>query len=69
MIHAFRSSFLAVLLSVAALTTRPALGQEPVSLNIPAPELQGIEEWINTKPTTLKDLKGRVVVLHFWTFG
>lgn len=43
--------------------------QEPAAMKIPAPELQGIEEWINSKPIALKDLKGRVVVLHFWAFG
>ena len=46
-----------------------ASGQEPVAMKIPAPELQGIDEWINSKPTSLKKLKGKVVVLHFWTFG
>jgi hypothetical protein len=44
-------------------------GQDPVAMKIPAPELQGIEEWLNSKPLKLKDQKGKVVVLHFWTFG
>jgi hypothetical protein len=43
--------------------------EQPVAMNIAAPELAGIQEWINSKPLTLKDLRGRVVVLHFWTFG
>jgi peroxiredoxin len=38
-------------------------------MRMPAPELRGIDEWINSKPTSLADLKGKVVVLHFWTFG
>jgi hypothetical protein len=46
-----------------------AKAQEPAEMHVPAPELQGIEEWLNTKPLQLKDLKGKVVVLHFWTFG
>ena len=54
-------------LSLAAVPWASA--QQPVVMNVPAPELQGIDEWINTRPTTLKDLKGKVVVLHFWTFG
>jgi len=34
-----------------------------------APELRG-GEWINTsRPITLGDLKGKVVLLDFWTFG
>lgn len=39
--------------------------------NYPAPELTGITNWINTpddKPLTLKDLKGKVVLVDFWTY-
>ncbi|MFL5341970.1 MAG: hypothetical protein ACJ8F7_17625 [Gemmataceae bacterium] len=52
-----------------ALTAARAAGQEPAAMNVPAPELRGIEAWLNAEPTTLAALKGRVVVLHFWTFG
>ena len=43
--------------------------QQPVAMRMPAPEFKGIDEWINSKPLSLSDLKGKVVVLHFWTFG
>jgi thiol-disulfide isomerase/thioredoxin len=33
-----------------------------------APELRGITAWINSEPLTLKDLRGRVVLVHIWTF-
>jgi thiol-disulfide isomerase/thioredoxin len=33
-----------------------------------APEL-ATGEWINSEPLTLKDLRGRVVLIEFWTFG
>jgi hypothetical protein len=55
-----------VLLQALATSAR---AQEPVAMKIAAPELQGIEVWINSKPLTLKELRGKVVVIHFWTFG
>jgi peroxiredoxin len=33
-----------------------------------APELIPVEEWINTAPLSLKDLRGKVVVVHFYAF-
>jgi hypothetical protein len=34
-----------------------------------APELAGINAWINSEPLTMAGLRGKVVVVHFWTFG
>jgi hypothetical protein len=34
----------------------------------PAPEIAG-GPWINSKPLTPNDLKGRVVMVEFWTYG
>lgn len=34
----------------------------------PAPEISG-GPWINSKPLTLNDLRGRVVLIEFWTYG
>ena len=34
-----------------------------------APELTGITDWINGPPPTLKSLRGKVVLVDFWTFG
>jgi peroxiredoxin len=45
-----------------------ARADQPVTLNTPAPELQEVQ-WLGTKPLAWKDLRGQVVVLHFWTFG
>lgn len=38
-------------------------------LTAQAPELRGVNEWINSEPLTLEAQRGKVVVLHFWTFG
>jgi len=33
-----------------------------------APELEPTDDWINSKPLTLKSLRGKVVLLHFYAF-
>ena len=34
-----------------------------------APELTGLEGWINSEPLTLASLKGKVVLVDFWTYS
>ena len=34
-----------------------------------APELRSVETWINSEPLELKQLRGKVVIVHFWAFG
>jgi methionine-S-sulfoxide reductase len=33
------------------------------------PELRGITEWMNSKPLTRESLRGKVVVIDFWTYS
>jgi thiol-disulfide isomerase/thioredoxin len=33
-----------------------------------APEIVGIEHWINSTPLSIAGLRGKVIVLNFWTF-
>lgn len=33
------------------------------------PEFQGISHWFNSNPLTVSQLKGKVVLLQFWTFA
>ncbi len=35
----------------------------------PAPEFTGITSWINSEPLTMASLRGKVVLVHFWTFA
>jgi cytochrome c biogenesis protein CcdA/thiol-disulfide isomerase/thioredoxin len=35
----------------------------------PAPELTGITAWINSRPLTLLGLRGKVVLIDFWTYS
>jgi thiol-disulfide isomerase/thioredoxin len=34
----------------------------------PAPELRNVGNWVNSTPLTLASLKGKVVIVDFWTF-
>jgi peroxiredoxin len=53
------------LITLSILTTAPILAQVK---KIPAPELNGKGEWLNTdKPIKLSDNRGKVVLLVFWT--
>ena len=36
---------------------------------VKAPEFREVDAWINSKPTTMADLRGQVVLVHFWTFA
>jgi thiol-disulfide isomerase/thioredoxin len=33
-----------------------------------APEFTGIEKWLNTEPLTMQQLRGKVVLVDFWTY-
>jgi thiol-disulfide isomerase/thioredoxin len=39
------------------------------SIAAPAPEVRGIVDWINSKPLTLRELRGKVVLVDFWTYS
>jgi hypothetical protein len=61
------SFLLVVLLAAAGLVAGPAAGQA-LRLGAAAPEVAG-ERWINSEPLTTPSLRGRVVLVEFWTFG
>jgi hypothetical protein len=45
----------------------PAVGQALRPGQV-APEISG-EKWINSPPLTMTGLRGRVVLVEFWTYG
>ena len=57
----------AALLVMGVLGAGPAAGQA-VRLGQAAPEIAG-RPWISSAPLTLAGLRGRVVLVEFWTYG
>ncbi|MBX9789204.1 MAG: redoxin domain-containing protein [Pirellulales bacterium] len=63
------------LLSPAQQTQLAALAGQPfdlrrvVRVGCVAPEFAGVASWVNSPPLSLAELRGRVVVVHFWAFG
>ena len=70
-------TFLASAASVAAAVVAPAFthaaGPAVQAATLPdfgaAPEFTGIERWLNSQPLTLAQLRGRVVLVDFWTYA
>jgi hypothetical protein len=52
-----------------AASPRPAHAQvQPLQAGAPAPDLTGGTDWLGVKsPLTLKDLRGKFVILDVWT--
>jgi thiol-disulfide isomerase/thioredoxin len=61
---------IALLLGVAQFGPSVLSGKEPsLSDHRPAPELTGISAWLNSPPLTVASLKGKVVLIQFWTYS
>lgn len=61
-----------VALSVSLLSPGPAQAQgKPPSIvgTSPLPSLSGATGWINSKPLSARDLKGKVVLVDFWDYS
>lgn len=64
---AWRASLVVVVLAASWLVWESAAGQSS-HLGAPAPDVAGAR-WINSAPLTTPGLRGRVVLVEFWTFG
>ena len=56
------------LMTITALGVSSGTASDTNWIGKPAPELAA-GEWINSRPLSLKELRGKVVLLEFWTFG
>ena len=62
-----RRSVLALLAALVGFGAAAAAGQA-LRLGDQAPDIAG-QPWINTDPLTMQGLRGRVVLVEFWTYG
>ncbi|SAL42579.1 redoxin domain-containing protein [Caballeronia udeis] len=57
----------AMLLAATALTSSGA-SAVPLKNSTPAPEFGGIDKWLNSEPLSIGQLRGKVVLVDFWTY-
>ena len=67
--HRIKKKFAALLriigvISFAGVLCSPA----NAGVGMPAPEFSG-QSWLNSAPLALAELKGKVILVEFWTFG
>ena len=56
------------LIPLVPLLFATAVQAAPLKASYPAPEITGIQKWLNSEPLTLQQLKGKVVLIDFWTY-
>ena len=57
-----------VVISAAALLTAIYWPNGNLGSGTKAPEFKAIANWINSEPLTMEELRGRVVLIDFWTY-
>lgn len=53
----------------SSVNTRPTALINGIEFPYKAPEISGIDAWINSPPLNWSDLKGKVVLIDFWTYS
>ena len=64
----FRHTAALLVLLIASETAFATPPPEAPRASPAAPDLRGITRWINTAPLSMRDLRGKVVLVDFWTF-
>jgi thiol-disulfide isomerase/thioredoxin len=47
----------------------PRVDAAPGEVGSGAPEFAGVDNWLNSSPLTMKELRGKVVLIDFWTYS
>jgi len=55
--------------SLAAETTRTPAPLTVAAVDSTAPNFVGLGNWFNSAPLNISDLRGKVVLVNFWTYG
>ena len=53
---------------IAASLLQGSAQAAPAAAAPQAPEFTGIEKWLNSEPLTMESLRGKVVLVDFWTY-
>ncbi|MDR3097700.1 MAG: thioredoxin family protein [Paraburkholderia sp.] len=59
----------ATTLIAAAATFCNSAQAETIATSATAPEFTGIDKWLNSAPLTMQQLRGKVVLVDFWTYS
>ncbi|CAH2809115.1 MAG: DipZ protein [uncultured Caballeronia sp.] len=57
-----------MMLAATALTSSGASAAPPLKNSTPTPEFTGIDKWLNSEPLSISQLRGKVVLIDFWTY-
>jgi thiol-disulfide isomerase/thioredoxin len=55
-------------LAAAAALVGASAGASAATAPFEAPEFSGITQWLNSEPLTMKQLRGKVILVDFWTY-
>ncbi len=60
----------AILLAIYVFSTGFSASSGPVVADLgKAPEFTGIDHWLNSPPLSMRELRGKVVLVDFWTYS
>ncbi|WP_244432053.1 thioredoxin family protein [Rhodopseudomonas sp. B29] len=55
--------------AISGEATTPVAPSLQADARQPAPDFVGLDRWFNSRPLSVKDLRGKVVLVNFWTYG